>query len=134
MPRPDTSRFRELVEIVEFTETVNDNYECVVSDTPTVKNAEISGNLVPVAFCAEVKERTPSVALQEAFPTGGAEVEGYYVLMTNPRIPAPALASDPDNRIATNDLLRWRGRIYRVSGVVFLYNDDFMRLSIQKQE
>ena len=154
MPIPTLAEMRETVEILQETKTVDrDSYEqssvFVVKMTPP----EFPPVVVEWRLPAKVVIRTPSVALQENFSGAGADVEGYYVWIKNPRAQKyclnPAFDSDMpssvDNpkylpvsgeldEISTNDKLKWRGRTYRIAGIAYRFNDDWIFLTIMKQD
>ena len=159
MPIPTLSEMRETVEILQETKTVDrDSYEqssvFAVKMTPPFAPPVVVEWRLP----AKVVIRTPSVALQENFSGAGADVEGYYVWVKNPRAPKyrlnptfdsdmPSSVDNPQcipvvkengevdiDEISTNDKLNWRGRTYRIAGIAYRFNDDWIFLTIMKQD
>ena len=91
---------------------------------PTTILATKTTNGVDWVFPAKVVSRYENL-ISPSFKEGGAETEGYNVTIKNPRV--------SNDEVSTNQLLKWRDRLYKISGVSYEHNDDFIIIGIQRQ-
>ena len=119
MRRPTIAEMRETVSIQDETRTVDPN---TYQPTNTVATKVTGG--VEWVFPAKIVSRYENL-ISPSFREGGGETEGYNVTIKNPRV--------PNDGISTNELLKWRDRLYKISGITYEHNDDFIVLGIQKQ-